>query len=230
MELLTNSSRQAIEERDRFAVALTGGRTAAQFYPVVASTGQSIDWSRADFFWGDERCVSPDHEQSNFRLAHQTLLVPLNIKSSQIHRIEADRHHLDVAASDYQREIANRFGCSASGPPPAFDLILLSMGDDGHIASLFPGTKALDETKRWVVPNEVPKLSSWRMTLTFPILNRARKIVVFVTGSSKAAALQAVHQGKFQPAQLPSQALELQKGQLHWLVDAAAACQLKLST
>ena len=144
---------QAIAERGRAVVTLSGGSTPRRLYELLA-TGryrQRVAWDRVEFFWGDERAVPPDDSDSNYRMARQVLLEPLAIPAAHIHRIEGERNDLDAAALAYEREIARVFGVLPDGPPPAFDLVLLGMGTDGHTASLFPGTDAAGEASRWVL-------------------------------------------------------------------------------
>ena len=223
-------SHDAIDARGRFVVALAGGSTPKRLYELLgdeAHRGQ-VDWTRVEFFWGDERPVAPNHSDSNFGMAKRALLDKLNLPAAQIHRMPADRPDVDAAAREYQNEIAATFGTSATGAPPAFDLVLLGMGPDGHTASLFPQTTALAETARWVVPNPVPKLNATRMTLTPPILNRARHILFSAGGADKAAVLAEVLEGPSDPQRLPSQLIDPPPpGQVVWLVDLAAARNLR---
>ena len=127
-----------------------------------------MDWNRVDLFWGDERCVPPDSNDSNYHMAQEAMLSHLPIPPARVHRIEAERPDHDAAARDYQAVLARAFGVDVNGPPPVFDLVLLGMGPDGHTASLFPDTTALDEATRWVVVNYVPKFAVDRITLTYP--------------------------------------------------------------
>ncbi|MGH7169454.1 MAG: 6-phosphogluconolactonase, partial [Gemmataceae bacterium] len=180
--------REAVASRGRFTVALSGGSTPKRLYQLLAAEPfrSQVDWSRVEIFWGDERCVPPDHADSNYHMANEAMLAHLPIPAEHIHRIEAERSDRDASARDYEAVLARVFGVAAGAEPPAFDLILLGMGPDGHTASLFPHTKALDETKRWVVANPVPQLNTDRLTLTRPILNRAREVLFLVAGADKA--------------------------------------------
>lgn len=223
-------SHEAIDARGRFAVALAGGSTPRRLYELLGeeSFRGHVDWTRVEFFWGDERPVAPDHADSNFGMAKHALLDKLGLPAGQIHRMPADRPDLDAAARDYQNEIAALFGVPSNGPPPAFDLVLLGMGPDGHTASLFPHTTALHETKRWVVANPVPKLTATRLTLTAAILNRARHILFLVSGAEKAGVLAEVLEGPSDPQRLPAQLIAPPPpGQVTWLVDLAAARNLR---
>ena len=198
---------EAVAERGRFAVALSGGSTPQGLYRLLAEPPYRgrVDWGRVEIFWGDERCVPPDHHDSNFRMANEAMLAKLPLRPGHVHRMEAERTDRDSAAREYQAEIARAFGVDANGEPPAFDLILLGMGPDGHTASLFPHTAALGETKRWVVINHVPQHNTDRMTLTYPVLNRAREVLFLVAGADKAEPLAEVLQGPPDPQRLPSQ-------------------------
>jgi 6-phosphogluconolactonase len=183
-----------------------------------------LDWARVEFFWGDERPVPPEHPDSNFAMAQAALLRPLGIDPGRIHRIEGERGDLAAAARDYEEELAKTCG-APDGRPPILDLVLLGMGADGHTASLFPYTAALSEARRWVVANDVPQLSTRRITITFPLIERARSSLVLVTGGSKSDALAEVLEGPLDPQRLPSQRLRA-LACVDWLVDAAAASRL----
>ncbi len=187
-------------------MALSGGSTPRRLYQLLAGEpfrGQ-VDWPRVEIFWGDERSVPPDNKDSNYRMAHEALLEALKLPAGHVHRMQAERADRDAAAREYQDEIARAFGVDANGGPPAFDLVLLGMGPDGHTASLFPHTAALGETKRWVVVNHVPQMNTDRMTLTYPVLNRAREVLFLVAGADKAERLDELLQGPPDPQRLPS--------------------------
>ncbi len=219
----------AIERHGRFFVALSGGATPRPLYRLLTQGGyrDQIDWSRVEWFWTDERTVPPDHPDSNYRMASEALLVPLGIETRRIHGMRADRPELDGSAQDYEREIADSFCVSRADRPPRFDLILLGMGDDGHTASLFPYTSALNANDRWVVANDIPPLNTRRMTMTYNLINRAEHIVFVVTGKDKASRLAEVLQGAYDPQRLPAQAVRSDSGTVEWFVDAASAIQLK---
>ncbi len=221
---------EAIAARDRFTVALSGGSTPKRLYQLLTTESyrSQIDWDRVEIFWGDERCVPPDHKDSNYRMAREAMLAQLPIPAEHIHRMEAERSDREAAARGYEAVLARVFGVSIGGEPPAIDLILLGMGPDGHTASLFPHTKALDETRRWVVPNHVPQLNTDRLTLTRPILNRGREVLFLVAGADKAERLVEVLAGPPDPKRLPSQSIQ-PEGQLVWFVERAAAARLPSS-
>jgi len=213
----------AIAARGRFAIGLSGGSTPRPLYELLASPAfaSRIDWPNVHVFWGDERCVPPDHPDSNYRMARETLLDHVPLPPDNIHRLAGE---LDpaTAAADYEAHLRAFFaGDGEAGP--RFDLLLLGMGDDAHTASLFPGTAALGETERWVAANYVEKLDAWRLTLTPPALNAAAEIMVLVSGASKADAFHAVLSGPTDPDKYPAQVLNPNNGRLRWLVDSEAA-------
>jgi 6-phosphogluconolactonase len=221
-------AREAVADRGRFTVALSGGSTPKQLYQILTTEPfrAQVDWGRVEFFWGDERCVPPDHPDSNYRMAHETMLAHLSIPAEHTHRMEAERPDCDTAARDYQDVLARvLYGKPTVPEPPALDLVLLGMGPDGHTASLFPHTDALRETMRWVVCNHVPQLNTDRLTLTLPALNRAREVLFLVAGADKTERLVEVLAGPADPMRLPSQSIQ-PDGLLGWYVDRAAAKRL----
>ena len=222
------SAREAVEHRGRFRVALAGGSTPRRLYQILAEAPhrELVDWSNIDVFWGDERAVEPEHADSNFRMASEALLSRVPLPESQIHRMPAERLDREMAAAEYQAEIARVFGVAADGAAPRFDLILSGMGADGHTLSLFPQTLALSETSRWVVANWVEQLRTWRMTMTTVITRSAREILFCVTGPDKAAPAFDVLRGPSVPQRLPSQLLLDCAGTVTWLLDAPAAAKL----
>lgn len=218
----------AIKRRSRFTVVFSGGSTPRQLYQLLAAPPQCthLDWTKIECFWGDERPVPPDHPDSNFRMVREALLDVVNVPPSRIHRIVAERTDRIAAAHEYATEMARVFGVAASAAPPAFDLILLGMGPDGHTASLFPHTAAVHETARWVMANPVPTLGTERITLTAPLINRAAAVLFLVVGADKAVTLAEVLEGPRDPARLPAQLIQPVSGTVTWLVDALAANQL----
>ena len=222
----------AVAARGRFTVALSGGSTPKRLYELLAEPAlrSQADWGRVEWFWGDERCVPPDDGDSNYHMAREAMLSRLPIPPGHVHRMEAERPDRDAAARDYQAVIARTFGHDADGPPPAFDLILLGIGPDGHTASLFPHNAALDETARWVVAvRDVPKPPPDRLTLTYPVLNAAYEVLFLVAGADKAGVLAEVLEGPADPKRLPSQGVRPDNGRLVWFVDRAAAARLNLA-
>jgi 6-phosphogluconolactonase len=221
---------EAVAARGRFTVALSGGSTPKRLYQLLAAEPfrAQVDWGRIEIFWGDERCVPPDHADSNYRMAREAMLAHLPIPAEHVHRIESEHANRDAAARAYEEILARAFGVHAGAEPPPLDLVLLGMGPDGHTASLFPHTQALNETKRWVVPNHVPQLNTDRLTLTRPILNRAREVLFLLAGADKAERLAEVLAGPADPLRLPAQSIQ-PDGQLLWFVDRAAAARLPSS-
>lgn len=214
------AARKTIDANGIFRVALSGGSTPKEVYPLLLEPERrdAVDWSRVEFFWGDERAVPPDHPESNFGAAYQLLIAQLaDVRPDRIHRMPAEAPDIDAAALSYESELRLAFGARGN-EPPAFDLIWLGMGPDGHTASLFPGTLALEEAERWVVGNWVPSLETWRMTLTFPVLNAGRRVIFVVTGEDKADALRAIRAGG---SGLPAESVA-GRG-VEWIIDAAAA-------
>lgn len=211
----------AVRRRGTFRVAISGGFTprAAYAHLVAPPRSGAVDWSRVEIFWVDERAVPPDHPDSNFGAARTGGLsrVP-GLRRGAVHRMPAERADLDRAAHAYQREIARAFGADPDGPPPRFDLVWLGMGHDGHTASLFPGSTALAERRRWVVGTWAPGPDAWRMTLTYPIINAARAVLFTVCGPDKARAFASVASGsRVLPASRVSARRTL------WLVDEHTA-------
>ena len=210
----------AINARGIFRVALSGGSTPTQVYPLLLEPQRrdAIDWASVDFFWGDERAVPPDHPESNFGVAYGMLISQLpDVRPDRIHRMSAEAEDLDASALSYESELRLAFGARGDAPP-SFDMIWLGMGPDGHTASLFPGSPALDETERWVVAAWAPAQQAWRMTLTLPVLLAARETLFVVTGADKAEALRVVQNGD---VDLP--AARVTGDNVHWMIDAAAA-------
>jgi len=218
-------SAEAVRAHGRFAVALSGGSTPKSLYSLLATDefAARLDWTRVHIFWGDERCVPPEHPDSNYRMAREALLDHVPIPAGNIYRIQGEREPADTA-DDYERVLQAFF----TRREPRFDLILLGMGEDGHTASLFPGTAVIHEQARWVVAHYVKKLRAWRATLTPVVINAAANVTFLVAGASKAECLSQVLTGPYQPDVLPAQIVRPADGHLLWLVDSEAAVQLKL--
>jgi 6-phosphogluconolactonase len=227
VEVMVEAAGRAIDVADRFLVALSGGSTPRALYGQLAVPGfaDRIDWEAVHVFWGDERCVPPNEPSSNYATAKETLLDHVDVKPGHVHRIRGEDDP-ETAAGDYERLLRRAFstpeGPPGSGSGSRFDLILLGMGEDGHTASLFPGTAAVGEAQRWVVPVEASIAPRRRVSLTLPLINASAEKVFVVTGESKSPALAAVLQGPHQPDVLPAQGVEGAR----WLVDEAAASRL----
>jgi 6-phosphogluconolactonase len=220
---VAEQAQAAIDARGAFTIALSGGSTPRELHRRLASpplVGQ-IDWSRVHVFFGDERCVPPDDEESNYRMARETLLSHVPIPESHVHRMRGEIEP-SAAADAYQQELRAFFG----DDPPRLDLILLGMGDNGHTASLFPGLAAVHEKARWCVAEYVPEVNMWRITLTPYVLNLGREVLFLVAGSAKAAMLRNVLEGPFTPDAWPAQIVRPSPGEVLWMVDSAAAAQL----
>lgn len=221
--------------KDRFTVAMAGGSTPKGMYELLASESyrNNITWQKVHVFFGDERCVPPENEYSNYRMANASLLTHVPVPKRQIYRIRGEAPP-NVAAGEYEGTMLRVFGESDTAPFPRFDLILLGMGPDGHTASLFPGSSALKETKRWVVANDVDKFKGtptpWqRVTMTYPVLNAAAHVLFMVAGADKADALKEVLHGAPNPDIYPSQSVRPANGRLTWLIDAAAGQKLPVA-
>jgi 6-phosphogluconolactonase len=211
---------EAIRERGRFAVVLAGGSTPIATYEILARDHvDELDWSRVHVFFGDERTVPPQHEDSNYRIAREALLA--HVRLGSVHRMRGELAPAEAAA-DYEEQLREFFGPDL----PRFDLILLGLGKDGHTASLFPETSALDVTDRWVVANPVLKLETTRLTLTVPVINAARNVIFLVSGEGKAEALREVLEGDADARGYPAKSVNPDSGDLTWMVDRAAAKRL----
>lgn len=211
---------QAIQERGGFSAALSGGSTPKALYAQLAASPAAarLDWSRIHLFWGDERCVPPDHPDSNYGMVQRALLAQIAIPQVNVHRMRGEEVP-DQAALAYEQDLLGYFGVL----PPRFDLVLLGLGEDGHTASLFPGTAALAERARAVVANRVEKLNAWRLTLTAGAINQAREIIFLAAGEGKADIIREVINGPYQPDLYPAQGVEPADGRLMWFLDTAAA-------
>jgi 6-phosphogluconolactonase len=226
-----SASNAAIQARGAFIVALSGGSTPRSVYARLASEPlvSLLDWSRVHFFWGDERCVPPDHEASNFRMARDTLLDRVSVPDANVHRIRGEDDPVTAAAA-YERVLRTVLrtpvGPPRTAPGSRFDLVLLGLGSDGHTASLFPDAASLEENARWVTSDRVDAEPKWRVTLTATVINAAAEVAFVVSGTEKAGIVRKVLEGPVQPQQLPAQSIVPAAGRLAWLLDAAAAAEL----
>jgi 6-phosphogluconolactonase len=201
---------RAITERGSCSLALAGGRTPEPVYRELAAAS-SIDWTRVEVYFGDERAVPPDHPESNYRMVRLALLSRVPLPPERVHRMEAERPDRDAAAREYQRLL-----------PPRLDVLLLGMGPDGHTASLFPGSAALDERNRLVLPVLGAKPPAERLTITPPVIEAARKVAVIATGEDKAAVVARAIEGPLAPKAVPVQLAR--RGT--WFLDHTAAARL----
>jgi 6-phosphogluconolactonase len=210
----------AVRARGSCSLVLSGGRTPGALYDRLARHHrQDVPWASVHIFWGDERYVPPEDEHSNYRMARETLLDRVPVPAAHVHRMPTDPADPRDAAAAYERLLQTHF----LTPWPRFDLVLLGLGDDGHTASLFPGSPALDEIRRWVVAVTGPTEPRVRLTLTLPAIVQAAAIDVTVSGRSKAAALRQALAGDADPRRCPASAVRRTEGALVWWADAAAA-------
>lgn len=219
-----DSAKRAVAKSDRFLVVLAGGLTPRALYRRLTEPPyrDSVPWKQTYFAFGDERCVPPDHEESNYRMARETLFEPLEIPDYRVLRMKGEQVPTE-AAQRYEVRLGDLFLNRSSR---RFDLVLLGIGTDGHTASLFPGTTALDEQERWCVANEVPHLGAWRLTLTFKALNAARRVIFLVTGEEKARVIAEAFGGLEHPAQHPCERVTPFHARREVLVDRVAASLL----
>jgi 6-phosphogluconolactonase len=220
-----DAARDAVERRGRFSAALSGGETPRPLYRLLATEPYSrlIDWQKIHVFWSDERCVPPDHPESNYGMARETLLRHVPIPEGNIHRMAGEAE--PVEAARLYEEMLHRFFIKESRA--RFDLTLLGMGSDGHTASLFPGTKVLAEKTRWVAAYYVDNIRAWRITLTAAAINDSRRVIFLVSGKAKAPALRRVlAPGPDEQEEFPAQMIRPADGKLRWLTDEEAASLL----
>jgi len=225
-EKFAQIANDAVMKHGAFFVALAGGNTPRELYVLLTQENwrARVPWEKAHIFFGDERCVPPDHIDSNYRMVREALLDKLNLPESKVHRMAGEQEP-QLAAAAYETEILQVF--SGEGiEPPRFDLILLGLGNDGHTASLFPETSALYEKEKLVVANYVEKFKSYRLTMTLPLLNNSRNILFLVSGESKAAIVKDIFQNHNRSQHYPAELICPTDGRLLWLLDQAAAAEL----
>jgi len=231
-DIFIAAANQAVEKKGAFTVALSGGSTPKALYSLLTTDrdlSSRVPWQNIDIFFGDERHVPPDLPDSNYGAAHEAMLSKVPVSPARVFRMKGEYKETDEAAAEYEQVLREYFHLLA-GQLPRFDLVMLGMGPDGHTASLFPGTKALDENKRLVTSNWVGKFYTHRITMTAAVLNNAARVMFMAHGQDKAQALKAVLEGPHEPAQLPSQLIRPTHGMLWWLVDESAAALLDPST
>jgi len=226
----TGLARERAQQGKVFSAALSGGSTPRTFLEMLANPefSQRIQWESVHLFQVDERCVPPDHLQSNYRMINGRLLRLVPAAADNFHRMQAELEDRDAASAQYELQIRETLA-PAEGHLPSFDLIFLGLGSDGHTASLFPGTAALAESSKWVCPNYVEKLQMHRLTLTYPVLNAAREVIFLVAGSGKAEVLCRVLEGGRDPKHFPAQGIQPAEGSVTWYLDREAASLLRKS-
>ncbi len=222
-DFFVRSANESVAERGRFSVVLSGGSTPMRLYELLAMPDyfDSVPWDKTHIFWGDERCVPLDDPRNNAHNAIGKLLDKVPLAPERIHRIESDKTPQE-AAKRYEESLRDYFGDDA----PSFDLILLGLGENGHTASLFPGTPILRETKRWVADVYVAEQKMHRVSLTLPVINRAARIVFLVSGMKKANVLREVIEKTDIGVQLPASLITPVRGELYWFCDREAAALL----
>ena len=207
-----------------FHVALSGGNTPNALYRLIATPeyASQFDWSRIHLWWSDERYLPIDNPDNNYHMAHEALIRHISIPAENVHRVPVELPSLDAAAR-YESEVVKIVGAASDASLPALDLILLGLGDDGHTASCFPGTVAHIAQDRLVVAHFVPQVNMWRITFTPRLINAAQHVMFLVSGKGKAAILERVLHGPYQPDLLPAQLIAPAHGELTWMVDRDAA-------
>lgn len=215
-EQFITAARSAIAKRGVFYVALAGGSTPKGLYQMLAAMPYSskIDWSRVHLFFGDERCVLPSHNDSNYKMVSEAMIDMLPIPETNVHRMPTELSDASEVAKRYAETMTKVMKAEP------FDLVLLGLGPDGHIASLFPDTPALEVTDSLTTELYVEKFASWRVTITYPVINAARQVIVFIAGEAKSAIVSDVMTGVIEG--LPIQRL-VPQGEYYWYMDAAAA-------
>ena len=215
----------AIARSGRFAVALSGGSTPKALYSLLATPEfcKRIEWNCVHLFWGDERCVPPDHPESNYRMTREALLSKIDIPPENIHRMSGEKDPA-TAAAEYEHKLRNFFLEKTAAP--RFDLVLLGLGEDGHTASLFPGSTALREAARWVATSYVERLHAHRLTLTLPVINAAVEVEFLISGESKRNILHEILASESPSENYPAAHVLPSNGRLAWFVTADAADNL----
>ena len=226
--LFASHVEQAVATRGVARVAISGGSTPKVMFELLADPAkpfaETIPWDKLQLFWVDERCVPPDHPESNYRMTNEALLSKVGILPQNVFRMEGELDP-EEAANRYEATIRNSMKLEGA-ESPHFDLVLLGMGDDGHTASLFPHTAAINEMARLVVANHVPQKDTWRISLTWPVINTAAEVAFEIVGAGKAGILAQVLTGPRDPETLPSQLIRPSNGKLLFLLDEAAAARL----
>ena len=227
-ELFAATAANAAAERGVARVAISGGSTPIAMFALLADPDERyfgrVPWDKMELYWVDERCVGPEDADSNYGAARKAMLSKVPLPEAKVFRMEGELDP-EVAAHKYESQMRNNMRLEGA-QLPTLDLVMLGMGDDGHTASLFPHTDAINELGRYVVANHVPQKDTWRVTLTWPVINQAREVAFQIVGGAKAGLLREVLLGKFQPETLPSQLIRPANGRLTMLLDAAVAAEL----
>lgn len=226
-ELFQDAAVESVRDRGAFSVALAGGSTPKGMYSLLADDRKlraAIPWPHVDVFWSDERHVPPDHLDSNYRMAHEAMLSKVPVPQERVHRVRAENPDAAAVAAQYEDEL--RASVPTGDGIPRVDLVLLGMGADGHTASLFPGTPAISEQARLVTANWVERLHANRITMTLPLINAARRVMILITGADKAERVREALQPTESGPRLPVQLVRPSNGRLVWLLDRGAASLL----
>ncbi|MCJ8164137.1 6-phosphogluconolactonase [Pontibacter sp. E15-1] len=223
-KFFVQKAQEAVAANGRFTVALTGGSSPVLLHKLLSASPykEQVPWEKTFVFWGDERWVPLTDERSNAKMAFDTLLDHVPVPKGQVYPMWQDNTSPEDFAKQYEQVLQQHFKAG----PPQFDLILLGMGDDGHTASLFPGTEVLHETTKWVQAYYLAPQSMFRVTLTAPLINQAKTICFLTFGDNKAPALHEVLEGEPNPEKYPAQLIRPQQGEVYWFVDEKAASQL----
>lgn len=227
-EVFAKYVNEAAAARGVARVAISGGTTPKRMFALLADAAHpfrnGVAWDKLELYWVDERSVGPDDPDSNYRMTREQLLSKVPLPANNVFRMEGELPP-DEAAAKYETYLRNNFKLEGA-QVPAFDLIFLGMGDDGHTASLFPHTEAINELGRLVIPNHVPQKDTWRITLTSPVINQGKHVVFLIEGAAKADRLHEVLLGDYDPESLPSQLIRPASGHVYLLLDAEAARRL----
>ena len=227
-ELFAQSAANAVKARGVARIAISGGSTPKIVFHMLADPAQpflkTVPWDKLQLYWVDERCVPPDHAESNYRMTKEAMLTQIPLPAENVHRMEGELDP-EEAASKYEAEIRNSFKLEGA-ETPTFDLVLLGMGPDGHTASLFPHTEGLNEMARIVIPNHVPQKDAWRVTLTWPVITQGREVAFLIEGKEKTEMVKTVFTGPYDPETYPTQLIRPASGKLTLMLDVAAAAGL----
>lgn len=225
VEIFVDTSRRSIYERKSFSVAISGGSTPGVLYMLLGSDQykDKIDWKHTHIFWSDERCVPPEHRDSNFRLAFEEFLSKVPVPDKNVHRIRGEKGP-EQGAQEYEDELRKHFGTEGL---PVFDLVLLGLGEEGHTASLFPGSMAIYETKQLVVPVYRDKPDHNRVSLSLPVLNHALHVVFLVAGILKSRAIANILMKEQNRDRYPVEPIQSVGRNVTWLLDKEAAALLR---